>query len=163
MNNLKKGAVIPKADEKKNVIVVTPKNLDKKTPVFGKKLDDVLKENEDLKKQLAKKAQNTPPEKFEDLMKFYQERNKKIKILNSHEIKSKELSDIQRTIDTSIKSGDFDEVPDIFFTISAPGGEYNRVHEVLKVSNYAILTDVVKFINTLMINKIEDLKAEIQA
>lgn len=180
MNKIKDGAKIEKVQKLERIGVpspastnakikeaekaaAAPKKEDKKPPVFGKKLDQVLKENEELKKKLAKQAQNEKPVNFEELRKYYQERNRKIKALGHAEAKNEELEEILQTVEKSLTSGDFEEVPDIHFSIYAPKGEYKQVKEIIKISNYSILKDVVKFVNTLMIEKIENLKEEIKA
>jgi len=177
MNKIKEGAKIEKRQTIKlpsaasanakvketEKAAAAPKKENKKPPVFAPKMDDVLKENEELKKQLAEKAQNEKPESFEELRKYYQERNRKIKALGHAEAKNEELEEILQTVEKSLTSGDFEEVPDIHFSIYAPKGEYKQVKEIIKISNYSILKDVVKFVNTLMIEKIENLKEEIKA
>lgn len=154
MTQVKKDTVIHKTEEQKNEIL---------KKVLVPKFEDVLKENENLKKELAKKTLSQKPEDLEELLKFFEERNLKIKELKFFETRLQKLNELQKSVEKSLTSGDFVEVQNIYFSISAPTGEYDRIGEIIKINNYEVLKDVLQFVNTLIIHKVEKLQSEIKS
>ncbi len=151
MSQVKKGTAPKKADEK---TIQLPN------------VETLLKENEALKKKLAEQAKATTPKKpedFETLLKFYRERNEKIKELNRFNVKKTQIEEIKNELTAVVKRSDLEAKADYYFSIYAPKGDYNRVEEMLRISNEGILIPLLDYVLNLLNERIAMLESEIRA
>lgn len=122
-------------------------------------IEELQSKIEELNKIIESKKM---PEKLDDLMKFYRERNQKIQKLEVFNAKSKEIRFLLKRLDDLKKENDFETVQDFSFSLFAPN-ENGRNTELIKISNPDIFLKVTQYIDSVISERIVLLEAEIKA
>ncbi len=134
------------------------KDVKKTESQEAKKVDvsQLLKENEELKKQLAK-----VPADFEERKAYFQEKQSLIKRLNRMQSYTENLNMHREHIEEICQEEEF-ETSKYSLDLTEIKDRYNS-ENVLKLQNPVVIKDVIDFILKRMENKIAETKAKIEA
>lgn len=122
-----------------------------------KTIEQLTAENEALKKQLEKSKKATS---LTDQVKFFQEKTKKIDVLNQFKEVKEKLTDFISQVKEETTKGVFNSDK---FVVTFGNKGYNRVDEIFRVSKSELLDRMAFFMIGETDKKIKQLESEILA
>jgi ribosomal protein S8 len=142
------GTVAENAEKKEGILTIIPKNENS--------ADDLKKENERLKKMLAKE-----PKTLQEKIYFFQQKEQFIKQLDVLQKKRDQFLTVQDDLNSEIEEDEF--LTNTFAIALTYKKGYNNEESLFKVQNPVLVGELLQFVLGKMSSKIEEIEISIEA